>query len=154
MSARSAQHETFAIDRRYPAPPSRVFESFADPARKARWFGCVEGWEVAEHTLDFRVGGREVWRGGPPGGPHHRNDTVYHDIVPNERIVWSYSMQLGDRRISVSLATVELRPDGAGTRLRLTEQGVYLDGHDGTDERERGSRDLLDNLERALREET
>ena len=153
MNATAAQHDTFVIERRLPSPPGRVFAAFADQAKKARWFGCVEGWEVAEHTIDFRVGGREVWRGGPPGHAAHRNDTYYHDIVPDERIVWSYAMQLGDRRISVSLATVELSPDGTGTRMRFTEQGVYLDGHDGLAERERGTKDLLDNLERALRAE-
>ena len=153
MNATSAQHDTFVIERRLPSPPARVFAAFADQTKKARWFGCVEGWEVAEHTIDFRVGGREVWRGGPPGDTPHRNDTYYHDIVPDERIVWSYAMQLGGRRISVSLATVELSPEGTGTRMRFTEQGVYLDGHDGTAERERGTKDLLDNLERALRED-
>ena len=153
MIASSAQHDTFVIERRLPSPPARVFAAFADQTKKARWFGCVEGWEVAEHTIDFRVGGREVWRGGPPGDTPHRNDTYYHDIVADERIVWSYAMQLGGRRISVSLATVELSADGTGTRLRFTEQGVYLDGHDGIAERERGTKDLLDNLERALREE-
>lgn len=154
MSATSAQHDTFVIERRLPSAPARVFAAFADQKKKARWFGCVEGWEVAEHTLDFRVGGREVWRGGPPGGTPHRNDTYYHDIVAGERIVWSYAMQLGERRISVSLSTLELFPDGTGTRMRFTEQGVFLDGHDGIAERERGTKDLLDNLERALREET
>lgn len=153
MTATPAQHDTFVIERRLAAPPGRVFAAFADQKKKARWFGCVEGWEVAEHTLDFRVGGHEVWRGGPPGGTVHRNDTYYHDIVPDQRIVWSYAMRLGDRRISVSLATLELRPDGPGTRMRFIEQGVYLDGHDGIAERERGTKDLLDNLERALREE-
>ena len=153
MKATAAQHDTFVIERRLPSPPARVFAAFADQAKKARWFGCVEGWEVAEHTIDFRVGGREVWRGGPPGQAPHRNDTWYHDIVPDERIVWSYAMQLGERRISVSLATVELTPDGTGTWMRFTEQGVYLDGHDGLAERERGTNDLLDNLERALRAE-
>ena len=153
MNATSAQYDTLVIERRLPSPPARVFAAFADQTKKARWFGCVEGWEVAEHTIDFRVGGREVWRGGPPGDTPHRNDTYYHDIVPDERIVWSYAMQVGKRRISVSLATVELSPDGSGTRMRFTEQGVYLDGHDGTAERERGTKDLLDNLERALRED-
>jgi uncharacterized protein YndB with AHSA1/START domain len=154
MSATSTQHDTFVIERRLPSSPARVFAAFADQKKKARWFGCVEGWEVAEHTLDFRVGGREVWRGGPPGATPHRNDTYYHDIVPDQRIVWSYAMQLGGRRISVSLSTLELSPDGTGTHMRFTEQGVFLDGHDGTAERERGTKDLLDNLERALREET
>jgi uncharacterized protein YndB with AHSA1/START domain len=150
MSVRSTSHDTFTIDRRYPAPPERVFRAFADPATKATWFGCVEGWRVAEHTADFRVGGREVWRLGPAGGVEHRNDTVYHDIVPNARIVWSYTMSMDERRISVSLATVELTPDGTGTRLTITEQGVFLDDYDGAGDRQRGTHMLLDNLERAL----
>ena len=150
MSRRSTQHDTFTIERRFPVAPERVFRAFADLDTKKKWFGCVPDWEVVEHTLDFRVGGREVVRVGPRGGTEHRNDTVYHDIVPNERIVWSYTMRLGDRPISVSLSTVELRPDGSGTRLLFTEQGVYLDGHDGTGERQRGTEDLLDNLERFL----
>lgn len=153
MSTTGVQHDTFVIERRLASSPARVFAAFADPKKKARWFGCVDGWEVAEHTLDFRVGGREVWRGGPPGDVPHRNDTWYHDIVTDERIVWSYAMQVGGRRISVSLATLELSPEGTGTYMRFIEQGVYLDGHDGLAERERGTKDLLDNLERALREE-
>jgi uncharacterized protein YndB with AHSA1/START domain len=153
MTATSVQYDTFIIERRLASSPARVFAAFADQTKKARWFGCVDGWEVAEHTLDFRVGGREVWRGGPPGETPHRNDTCYHDIVADERIVWSYAMQVGGRRISVSLATLELSPAGSGTHMRFIEQGVYLDGHDGLAERERGTKVLLDNLERALRVE-
>ena len=172
MSQRSTRHDTFTIERHYPVPPERVFDAFADQAKKARWFGCVDGWEVAEHTIDFRIGGREVWRGGPPTGTQHRNDTVYHDIVPNERIVWSYPASnasstsssltpasvassgiVGDRPISVSLTTLELRPDGTGTRLHFVEQGVFLDDYDGAADRVRGTNDLLDSLDRALREE-
>jgi len=153
MSTAPVQHDTFVIERRLASPPTRVFSAFADQRKKARWFGCIEGWEVAEHTLDFRVGGRELWRGGPPGDMPHRNDTYYHDIVPDERIVWSYAMQVAGRRISVSLATIELSPDGEGTHMRFIEQGVYLDGHDGLSERERGTKDLLDSLERMLRRE-
>ena len=146
-------HDSFVLERRYPASPARVFRAFADPEIKARWFGCVEGWEVAEHRLDFRVGGREVWRGGPPGDTPHQNDTYYHDIVPGERIVWSYAMQVGGRRISVSLATLELSAERSGTHMRFIEQGVDLDGYGGLADRERGTKDLLDSLERALREE-
>ncbi len=152
MTARSVTHVTFVIERVYDAPPARVFNAWADPAAKARWFaGEGDGWDVAEYTLDFRVGGREVWRGGQPGGPVHRNDTLYQDIVPGERIIYTYEMHLGDKRISVSVATVELRPEAAGTRLVFTEQGAFLDGFDDPGTREQGTRELLGALDAALR---
>ena len=143
----------FTIEREYPASPARVFRAFADAGAKAQWFGCVEGWTVLEHTMDFRVGGRETWRGGPPGGPVHRNDTFYHDIVPGERIIWSYAMSIDERRISVSLSCIELAATKAGTRMTFTEQGAFLDGYAGEDQRVAGTNMLLDSLGAALARE-
>ena len=150
----SLTHDTFTLERHYRAAPDRVFQAFADPVSKAQWFGCVEGWTVVEHRMDFRVGGHEVWRLGPPGEEVHGNDTTYHDIVPGERIVWSYTMSLGERRISVSLASLELRAEGGGTRLVLTEHGIFLDGYAGEEERVRGTEMLLGNLGRFLERPT
>src|SRR5688572_3951726 len=78
----------------------------------------------------FRVGGRESVSGGPPGGPVHRFNATYQDIVPNQRIVYSYEMHLDDTRISVSLTTIEFASAGTGTRMKFTEQGAYLDAFD------------------------
>jgi uncharacterized protein YndB with AHSA1/START domain len=151
MSERSVTHATFVVERVYDASPSRVFVAWADPAAKARWFAGPEEWGPAEHELDFRVGGRERASGGPPGGPVHLYDAVYQEIVPNERIIYTYDMHLDERRISVSLATVEFKAAGTGTRLVVTEQGAFLDGYDDAGERERGTRDLLDALGAELR---
>jgi hypothetical protein len=60
---------------------------------------------------------------------------------------------MDDKRISVSLATIEIEPSGDGTRLTYTEQGAFLDGHDDSGSRERGTRDLLDNLDAELKRE-
>ena len=70
--------------------------------------------------------------------------------MPDERIIYSYDMLMDDVRISVSLATIELRPEGKGTRLVLTEEGVYLDGHDHPAAREDGTGQLMDALGREL----
>jgi len=78
-------------------------------------------------------------------------DGRFQDIVPDQRIVFTYDMTLDDVRISVSLLTIELAAAGSGTKLTFTEQGVYLDGFDDKGSREEGSRALLDNLERELR---
>jgi uncharacterized protein YndB with AHSA1/START domain len=71
-------------------------------------------------------------------------DAVYFDVIPNERLVYSYEMHMGERKISVSLATFELKRAGQGTRLVMTEQGAFLDGYDDAGSREHGSGLLLD----------
>jgi uncharacterized protein YndB with AHSA1/START domain len=97
------------------------------------------------------VAGRAGKEARRAGGPVHRSDALYQDILPDERIITSYDMHMDDARISVSLATVELKPEGTGTRLVFTEQGAYLDGYDDVSGRERGTRDLLDALDAELR---
>ena len=153
-AGRSAAHDTIVIERRYDAAPSQVFHAFADPAAKARWFAAGEGWEAFEHELDFRVGGRERSSAAHPGGPAHVYDARYEDIVPDRRIVAAYSMTLGGRRISVSLLTIELAPDGRGTRLILTEQIAILDGGDSAADRREGLEELLGALDAELRRTT
>ena len=85
------------------------------------------------------------------GGPVHTYDAIYQDIVADQRIVYSYDMHLDERRISVSLATVEFKPSAGGTRLVFTEQGAYLDGFDDPAVREEGTRELLGALDAELR---
>jgi uncharacterized protein YndB with AHSA1/START domain len=144
MTKRSTEHATFAIERTYDAAPERVFAAWASQPAKARWFGPGE-----DHTLDFRVGGGEHLRVSVDGDEYAYNG-LYQDIVDGERIVYSYEMQRNGTRISVSVATVELKPAEAGTLLRFTEQGVFLDGHDSVDLREHGTAELLDKLASAL----
>ena len=146
---RSVTHGTFVIERTYPASPARVFQAFADAALKSRWFGGDDT-SSSHLELDFRVGGREINRGGPPDGPVFTYDAMYQDIVPDQRIVTTYAMDMGQTRISASVATVELTPVGGGTRLVYTEQGAFLDGHDTPAQREHGTRELLDNLGKLL----
>src|SRR5215210_4559107 len=137
----SVVHSTFSIERTYPSPPGRVFAAFSNQEIKRRWFAEGEGWEVDQFTVDFRIGGREVARFRFKGGAPIGNDTVYLDIVPDQRIVFAYTMTAGDTRISVSLATVEIVPAGPGTRLVYTEQGAFFDGADKPAGREAGCRE-------------
>jgi uncharacterized protein YndB with AHSA1/START domain len=148
---RSVVHSTFSIERTYPAPPARVFAAFSNQETKRRWFAEGEGWEVDEFTMDFRVGGREIARFRFKGGAPMGNDTVYLDIVPDQRIVLAYTMTVGDTRISVSLATVEIAPAGDGTRLVYTEQGAFFDGADKLERRIAGTRELFEKLGEELR---
>ena len=150
MSERSTEHATFVIERDYSASPARVFAAFADPVQKAQWFVGPDEWIKFTHEADFRVGGRERLSSGPAGGPMHKFDCCYQDIVPDQRIIYSYIMHMDDTPMSISLTTIELKPHGGGTRLTFTEQGVFLDGTDWAGLREQGTQGLLDKLGAAI----
>jgi uncharacterized protein YndB with AHSA1/START domain len=134
MIERSVIHDTFTFERSYLAIPSRVFAAFASIEAKSSWLDIggtteAEG-EAATAEFDFRIGGRERF-GFKRHGMTYRYDARYYDIVPDQRIIYSYEMYADDARISVSVATIEFAKNGDGTALSWTEQGVYLDSIDG-----------------------
>lgn len=149
MTERSIEHATFVVERTYDAQPGRVFAAWADPEVKARWFGSDDDDGGGKHELDFRVGGKE-FNSGSMEGNVYSFEAIYQDIVPEERIVYTYEMQLDETRISVSLGTVELRPEAEGTRLTYTEQGAFLDGLDTPEQRQQGTGGLFDALAEEL----
>ena len=151
--AHSTTHATFTIERHFAAPPARVFRAFADPEAKRRWFGGeADRWTPELREMDFRAGGAERARGRWHTGVVSDFRAVYHDIIADDRIVYVYDMYVNDRKLSVSLATIQLHRDGAGTRMVLTEQGVFFDGLDAASSREAGTKFLMDALERSLAE--
>ncbi len=143
-------HSTFSLDRDYAVPPEKVFHAFADAATKVRWFGGPEGvWRRVSADMDFREGGHEHSEGVfAEGETTTRFDATYHEIIEDRRIVYDYEMRINGERISVSLATIELSPTAIGTHLVITEQGVYFDEQDGSQEREEGTRQLLESIAR------
>ncbi|HWF82746.1 MAG TPA: SRPBCC domain-containing protein [Streptosporangiaceae bacterium] len=153
MTTRCVIHDTFTIERTYPASTARVFAAFASEEAKSIW-GDTGDLEAAPDSrpgdteFDFRVGGRErfshVWQ-----GTTYRYDALYYDIVPDQRIVYSYEMYADDARISVSVTTIEFAKVAEGTALTYTEQGVFLDGIDGPQAgalRKEGTEGMLDGL--------
>ncbi|UDL88143.1 SRPBCC family protein [Mesorhizobium sp. PAMC28654] len=142
----SVIHSTFTIERTYPQSPERVFFAFADKSMVRQWRIEGDGFAIAEFSFDFRVGGSEVSRFSYAGGPEIRLDAQFQDIVPGQRIVFSYRMAIGPQPLSASLTTVELTPSGEGTRLTYTEQGAFFDGADSVQGREEGTRGLLEAL--------
>jgi uncharacterized protein YndB with AHSA1/START domain len=149
-ASRTAVHGVFTVERTYAAPPVEVFHALTDKAAKARWFAGPDGYVLLKREMDVRPGGREHVSGRWSNGTVSAFDAVYFDVVPDERLVYAYEMHLDDRKISVSLATMELKPAGNGTRLVVTEQGAFLDGYDDAGSREQGTAYLLDQLGKSL----
>jgi uncharacterized protein YndB with AHSA1/START domain len=148
MNKHFVTHDSFVIEKVYMDTRDVVFAAWADPELKAKWFTEAE-------VFDFRVGGQEKNQGGSPGdhpgGPAYTFNAHYQEIIPDQRIVYSYTMDLGETRISVSVATVEFKHINEGTQLIFTEQGAFLDGYDNVVDREHGTNILLDQLGEQLK---
>ncbi|RDI66261.1 SRPBCC family protein [Nocardia pseudobrasiliensis] len=145
MSDRNVTHATFTLERDYPATPAAVFAAWSDPATKARWFAGGS----ARHELDFRVGGRETAK-GVHDGVELSFETLYQELVPDERLVYTSTMYWGETVATVSLTAVEFVATESGTHLVVTEHGVYLDGHEQPAWREQGTADQLSALAQEL----
>jgi uncharacterized protein YndB with AHSA1/START domain len=140
-------HDTFTLDRTYDATVPEVWRAWTDPELRMRWFHAPEDWKLLERKLELRVGGQEILAGRMPSGTETRFVSTFHVIVPERHIVSAYDMHVAGALISVSLATLDLEAAGRATRLRYTEQGVYLDGDpESPVSRKRGTSWHLDNL--------
>ena len=100
--------------------------------------------------MDVRPGGREIVKGLWKSGVTTTFDAVYFDVVPDQRLVYAYDLFAGDRKLSVSLATLEIHATPGGSQLRLTEQGAFLDGYKDNGAREHGTRLLIEKMAATL----
>lgn len=150
-SARSIKHGSFVIERRFDYDPSVVYRAWVEPSVKARWFnGPADKWSEDVREMNVRVGGHDRLIGKFTDGSESRFESQYFDVVPEKRLVYAYDMYWQGRKISVSLASVEFVLAGKGTKLVLSEQHAFLDGHEDGGSRERGTRVLMDQLALAL----
>jgi uncharacterized protein YndB with AHSA1/START domain len=110
------------LERLIPAPPERVFEYWTEPDLLLKWFG-PEGFDIPEHELDIRPGGR--WRKvlRSPEGQLRTVSGVYNTIEPPRRLVftWAWDDERGVRGHETEV-TVTLEPTPGGTRLKLVQQ--------------------------------
>ena len=151
METQPVVHSTFTVERTYTAAPERVFAVFSDPTKKRRWFAEGEHHTLEAYNLDFRDGGTEHYSsrfnpGSPVAGLALTNESSFQNIVPNRRIVFTSTMWVGGKCISISVGTVELEPAVQGTNLHLTFQSAFLEGADGPAMREAGWNTLLNKL--------
>jgi uncharacterized protein YndB with AHSA1/START domain len=151
MTERSIIHGTFVVERHYPVPPTAVFEAWADGDAKEIWMDDPDyKSDGTPYSQDFRVGGHERFGGLSPDGTPYRYEGRFYDIVPDQRIVYSYEMYEGSERSSISLTTVEITGEPDGTLLTYTEYGAFLDGLDKPEGREEGVAFILDGLGKYL----
>jgi uncharacterized protein YndB with AHSA1/START domain len=110
----TAVKPSLTIKRRFNATPEKVYAAWTDPKKVAQWMGPGDV-KMLRCDCDARVGGRFRWVMKAPDGEEHDVSGVYREVVPNERLTFTWAWHSTPER--ESLVTVQLKPDPIGTLL-------------------------------------
>ena len=141
------QSPSLTLKRKLSAPAAKVFAAWTDPEKIIHWFGPAEtaGGSVRA-DMDVRVGGRFRISFKDQDGEYHEVGGTYREIVPNERLVFSWAWHSTPER--ESLVTITLKRDGDATMLTLHHERFFDDK--ARDGHERGWTGTLEKLARYL----
>lgn len=134
------------IRRHYRATPDKVWRAWTDPQALRQWFspGSTAASTVAE--IDLSVGGRYRIAFVAPDGEQHEAMGVYQEVVPQRRLVFSWSWRSTPER--VSRISIELTPVGDGTELSFIHDRFF--DAQARDNHERGWQLFFNNLAQHL----
>ena len=134
---------SLTLKRRLNAPAEKVYAAWTDPEKIVKWFGPDSG-PVTRAETDLRVGGHYTIAFNTENGERHQVGGVYREVVPNEKLVFTWAWHTTQER--ELLVTITVKPDGAGSILTLLHEKFFdeaaRDGH------KRGWSGSLDKLEK------
>jgi uncharacterized protein YndB with AHSA1/START domain len=108
------------MTRVFDAPRDLVFEAHTSCEHMSNWWGPRK-YDIASCEMDFRPGGK--WRivHRAPGEEHGFHGE-FREIVPPERIVWTFEYEGAPGQIAVETLTLEER-DGKTTLIARSDAG-------------------------------
>jgi len=143
MEQRLATKPSLALQRHYPVAPEKVWRAWTDAEAVKRWWGPGPGEPVSLAELDVRVGGRfRIVFGGPDGKMHECAGT-YQEVVPNRKLVftWSWPNSTPER---VSVVTIIFKEVDGETDLLFKHEQLF--DEKARDDHKRGWSASLDKL--------
>lgn len=135
---------SLTLKRRLNATPQKVYDAWTRAESMKAWWGPQEGDEVLLLETDVRVGGRFHIVFRALDGEEHSVSGTYREVVPDERLVFSWAWRSTPER--ESLVTIALRSEGEGTMLTLTHEQFF--DEKARDNHRTGWMGALDKLER------
>jgi uncharacterized protein YndB with AHSA1/START domain len=127
-----AERPSLTLTRRFRARPEKVWAAWTEPETLIAWFGTPKAKPgTLRAELDVRAGGRYRISFDHESGEFFQVGGVYHEVVPYEKLVFSWAWHSTPER--ESLVTVSIKPDGAGSLMVFTHEQFFdeqaRDGH-------------------------
>lgn len=115
--------DTLVVTRVFDAPRKVVFAAWTDARHAARWWGPGD-FALLSCEMDVRPGGRWRRRMRSPDGVLSVKLGRYREIVPDERLVFTYADENEDGSTGPETeVTVTFATEGSKTRLTLLQTG-------------------------------
>lgn len=119
----TTQKPSLQIVRRYQAAPEKVWHALTQPQALKQWMGPSDDFKCPIAEVDLKVGGRYHIGMQSPDGEMHNVSGVYREIVPNQKLVYTWAWKSTPER--ESLVTIALRAVDGGTELTLTHEQFF-----------------------------
>jgi uncharacterized protein YndB with AHSA1/START domain len=137
------------IRRIYHASRDRVFRAWTDPEQLKKWFAVAEGYTTPIAEVDLREGGRYRLGMQPPGDDGVLIvGGVYRQILPHEKLVFTWRWESPSADEPETLVTVEFHEQDNGTEVILKHE-LFTDASQ-RDKHGEGWMGCMDNLEHLL----
>jgi len=116
--------QKLVIQRTFAASVEKVYRAWTDHAQMVRWFAPNTRWKTPILDIDPVPGGRHNITMRHSDGEHVQCIGHYVELIPNERIVFTWTGVGQPMGQEETLVTVELRGVPEGTELTLTHDRV------------------------------
>ncbi len=116
------------MSRTFDAPRELVFEAMSKPEHMREWWG-PRGFTMPVCEIDFRVGGAYRFVQQGPDGEEYGFRGEFREIVPPERISWTFEFEGMPGNISVD--TVDLTEDDGKTTITTRSVFGSVEQRDG-----------------------
>jgi uncharacterized protein YndB with AHSA1/START domain len=110
---------TLYMKRTFAVPRAKVFEAWTKPEVLRQWFAAGDEYIGSIAEVDLRVGGAfRIAMKHVTKGVEHTAYGTYREIVPNERLVFSFAWE-EDPTKEETLITIEFRDAADGTEMNF-----------------------------------
>ena len=128
-------HRTTVLEKAFGVPVTEVFAVWAEVEKRSLWNSPSDDVKIKYTEDDFSVGGKDVSLCLVGDQIMAEVVGVYHDIVPDERIIYTEIIKTGDGfMLGVSQVSVSFAPSGRGTEMVVTLQTCATAGAEVLDE--------------------
>jgi len=140
----ATERPSLTLTRRLRARPEKVYVAWTQAAQLAQWFGPPNMKPATlSADLDVRTGGRFRISFTRDDGEYFEAGGSYREVVPNERLVFTWAWHSTPER--QSLVTITFKPDGEGT-LMIFNHAEFFD-ETARDNHQRGWSSFFDRLD-------